>query len=309
MALFSYGFLRNAVMASFLMAIIAPLLGVFLVIRRQSLLADTLSHVSLAGVAFGLFFQIDPTFSTLLIVVAASFLLLIVVAASFLLEYLRRMYTSYSEISIAMLMSGGLALALVLMRFSKNESGINIQNYLFGSIISITKQEVIILGVLTLLLVSLFFLFKRPLYVMTFDEDIANVDGLPVSLMSLLFNVLTGVAIAVMIPIAGALLISAIMVLPAAIAMKIGRSFNQVLAVSVVVGLLGMLGGLGLSFGSECGGGIIRNARRSWTFFCRGYATRGNDYLIIYCNVYLSTRIQTFLFNNETKKGLEEIFF
>lgn len=238
MALFSYGFLRNAVMASFLMAIIAPLLGVFLVIRRQSLLADTLSHVSLAGVAFGLFFQIDPTFSTLLIVVAASFLL----------EYLRRMYTSYSEISIAMLMSGGLALALVLMRFSKNESGINIQNYLFGSIISITKQEVIILGVLTLLLVSLFFLFKRPLYVMTFDEDIANVDGLPVSLMSLLFNVLTGVAIAVMIPIAGALLISAIMVLPAAIAMKIGRSFNQVLAVSVVVGLLGMLGGLGLSF-------------------------------------------------------------
>lgn len=238
MALFSYGFLRNALFASFLIAIMAPLLGVFLVIRRQSLLADTLSHVSLAGVALGFFFQMNPTWSTLLVVVVASLLL----------EYLRRTYTTYSEVSIAMLMSGGLALALVLMRFAKNKEGINIQNYLFGSIVSITKEQVIILGILTLLLLSLFFLFKRPLYVMTFDEDIASVDGLPISTMSLLFNVLTGVAIAVMIPIAGALLISAIMVLPAAVAMKWGKSFNQVLFFSVIVGLAGMLGGLYFSF-------------------------------------------------------------
>ena len=86
------------------------------------------------------------------------------------------------------------------------------------------------------------------MYVLTFDEDTAHVDGLPVRLMSILFNVLTGVAIAVMIPIAGALLISAIMVLPAAISMRLGKSFNIVLVLSVLVGLIGMLGGLTASF-------------------------------------------------------------
>lgn len=86
------------------------------------------------------------------------------------------------------------------------------------------------------------------MYVLTFDEDTAHVDGLPVHLMSMMFNVITGVAIAVMIPIAGALLISAIMVLPAAIGMRLGKSFNVVIAISVCVGFLGMLSGLTSSF-------------------------------------------------------------
>ncbi len=86
------------------------------------------------------------------------------------------------------------------------------------------------------------------MYVLTFDEETAHVDGLPIHWMSMLFNVLTGVAIAIMIPIAGALLISAIMVLPAAISMRIGKSFNAVILISVLIGLVGMLSGLVSSF-------------------------------------------------------------
>lgn len=238
MALFSYGFMRQALLASFFIALLAPILGVFLVIRRQSLLADTLSHVSLAGVALGFFLNINPTFTTLV---------LVLVAALFL-EYLRKMYSTYSELSIAILMSGGLALALVLMKLRPNSKGINLQSYLFGSIITITKQQVVLLGILTGIIFLLFFFMKRLLYVMTFDEDVAFVDGLPVTFMSSLFNIVTGVAIAVMIPIAGALLISAIMVLPAAIGMKIGRSFQSVIFCSIAVGLFGMLSGLVVSF-------------------------------------------------------------
>ena len=86
------------------------------------------------------------------------------------------------------------------------------------------------------------------MYVLTFDEDTAHVDRLPVRIMSMLFNVLTGIAIAMMIPIAGALLISAIMVLPAAISMRLGKSFNAVILISVLIGLFGMLSGLTSSF-------------------------------------------------------------
>ena len=216
MALLSYEFMRRAFLAAIFIAGIAPMLGVFLVIRRQSLMADTLSHVSLAGVALGFFLNLNPTLTTMLVVVLA--------------------------------MAGGLALALVLMNLSGGNSATSIQSYLFGSIVTITWEQVIFLGILFVAIGILFFLFKRPMYVLTFDEDTAHVDGLPVHLMSMMFNVITGVAIAVMIPIAGALLISAIMVLPAAIGMRLGKSFNVVIAISVCVGFLGMLSGLTSSF-------------------------------------------------------------
>ena len=238
MALLSYEFMRRAFLAAIFIAGIAPMLGVFLVIRRQSLMADTLSHVSLAGVALGFFLNLNPSLTTLLIVVIAAIIL----------EYLRTLYRSYSEISIAILMSGGLALALVLMNLSGGNSATSIQSYLFGSIVTITQEQVWILGFLLLVVFALFFLFKRPMYILTFDEDTAHVDGLPVRVMSMLFNVLTGVAIAMMIPIAGALLISAIMVLPAAISMRLGKSFNAVILISVVIGMIGMMSGLTSSF-------------------------------------------------------------
>ena len=238
MALLSYEFMRRAFLAAIFIAGIAPMLGVFLVIRQQSLMADTLSHVSLAGVALGFFLNLNPSLTTLLIVVIAAIIL----------EYLRTLYRSYSEISIAILMSGGLALALVLMNLSGGNSATSIQSYLFGSIVTITQEQVWILGFLFLVVFALFFLFKRPMYILTFDEDTAHVDGLPVRVMSMLFNVLTGVAIAMMIPIAGALLISAIMVLPAAISMRLGKSFNAVILISVVIGMIGMMSGLTSSF-------------------------------------------------------------
>ncbi len=238
MALLSYEFMRRAFLAAIFIAGIAPMLGVFLVIRRQSLMADTLSHVSLAGVGLGFFLNLNPDLTTLLIVVIAAIIL----------EYLRTLYRSYSEISIAILMSGGLALALVLMNLSGGNSATSIQSYLFGSIVTITQEQVWILGFLFLIVFALFFLFKRPMYILTFDEDTAHVDGLPIRVMSMLFNVLTGVAIAMMIPIAGALLISAIMVLPAAISMRLGKSFNAVILISVVIGMIGMMTGLTSSF-------------------------------------------------------------
>lgn len=238
MEMFRHDFMQYAFQASVLIAIIAPMLGLFLVLRRQSLMADTLSHVSLVGVALGLLVNVNPTITTLLVVIVSAFLI----------EYMRGLYQTYSEVSIAVLMSGGLAFALILMSLKPGGMGQNIQQYLFGSIVTITLEQVYILLGLTVIVLLLFVFFRRPMYVLTFDEDTAHTAGLPVKSLSLAFNVITGVTIAVIMPIAGALLVSAIMVLPAAISMRLSRSFTVVMLVGVSVGMLGMLGGLTISY-------------------------------------------------------------
>ncbi|WP_034538062.1 metal ABC transporter permease [Carnobacterium inhibens] len=238
MEMFFYGFMQRAFQAAFLIAIIAPILGLFLVLRRQSLMADTLSHISLAGIALGLFLNVNPTFMTLIVVVIAAVII----------EYLRTLYKSYSEISIAILMSAGMSIALVLMSLSSGGSTSTIQQYLFGSIVTISQQQIYLLAALFVIIVGLFLVFRRPMYVLTFDEDTAFTAGLPAQLMSILFNVITGVTIAVIMPIAGALLVSAIMILPAAIAMRISKSFYWVIFVGIIVGIIGMFTGLTVSY-------------------------------------------------------------
>ncbi|MCC5889315.1 MAG: metal ABC transporter permease [Alkalibacterium sp.] len=238
MEMFFYGFMQRAFQASFLISLTAPILGLFLILRRQSLMADTLSHVSLAGVALGLLLGISPTWTNIFVVM--------VIAVA--LEYLRLVYRTYSEISVAMLMSGGMAVALVLMGLNESGTSVSINQFLFGSIVTISQEQVILLAVLTVIIIILYIVFRKPMYILTFDEDTAFTAGLPVRAMSILFNVLTGVTIAVIMPIVGALLVSAIIVLPAAISMRLSKSFNGVILIGIVVALIGMLSGLVASY-------------------------------------------------------------
>jgi zinc transport system permease protein len=230
--------MRNALLAATAISIFSPLLGVFLVLRRQSLMSDTLSHVSLAGVGFGILLGWNLTLTTMLVVVIAAIFL----------EYLQTVYKNYMEVATAILMSTGLALALLIVSNSKSSTTISLDQYLFGSIITISLSQVVMLFALAVLVLLGFILFLRPLYVITFNEDTALVDGLPVRLISLTFNIVTGLAIALMIPAAGALLVSAIMVLPASIAMRLGKSFKAVLLSAVLVSFVGMNAGLIASY-------------------------------------------------------------
>lgn len=232
--MFFYGFMQRAFQASFLISLIAPVLGLFLILRGQSLIADTLSHVSLAGVAIGLLAGVSPTWTTILVVIVAALLL----------EYIGTIYKTYSEVSIAILMTAGLSVALVLMSFNESGTSVNIQQYLFGSIVTISAGQVQVLLGLTVVILALYVFFKKPMYVLTFDEDTAFTAGLPVRLMTISFNILTGVAIAVMMPIVGALLVSSILVLPAAISMQLTKSFNGVISLGIVVAMIGMFSGL-----------------------------------------------------------------
>ena len=235
--MFLYGFMRQAFQASFLISLIAPIIGLFLILRRQTLLADTLSHISLVGVALGLLLGISPTWANLFVVVLASILL----------EYIGSVFKSYTEISIAIMMSGGMALALFLMSLSDGTT-MSLNSFLFGSIVTISREQVLFLLAITIIVVLLYLIFKRPMYVLTFDEETAFTAGLPVRMMSVAFNVVTGVTIAIVMPIVGALLVSAILILPAAISMRFSKSFNGVILIGIIVALIGMFGGLTTSY-------------------------------------------------------------
>ena len=238
MEMFFYGFMQRAFQASTLIAIIAPILGLILILRRQSLMADTLSHVSLAGVALGMLIGVNPTFTTILVVIIAALGI----------EYLGVVYKGYSEISIAILMATGMAVALVLMSFVSGKETTSVEQFLFGSIVTINQRQIIILGVLTVIIVGLYLVFRKPLYVLLFDEDTAWTAGLPTRGMSIIISMITGVAISVIMPITGSLLVSSILILPAAIALRLVTSFQMVILVGVGISLIGMYGGLITSY-------------------------------------------------------------
>lgn len=146
----SYDFMQRAILAVIAISIFAPILGIFLILRRQSLMSDTLSHVSLAGVAFGVALGVSPTITTVIVVVLAAILL----------EYLRVVYKHYMEISTAILMSLGLALSLITMSKSASSSNMSLEQYLFGSIITISQEQVIALFVIA----AIILLFDAFLY-------------------------------------------------------------------------------------------------------------------------------------------------
>ncbi|NOU68859.1 iron chelate uptake ABC transporter family permease subunit [Paenibacillus sp. LMG 31461] len=237
MEMLHYDFMQRAFCAGGLIAVIASVLGVYLMLRRQALMADMLSHVSLAGVAGGAYLHINPTIAGFVVATLGAIAV----------EYVRRLYKSYSEISVAIIMVGGLSSAVIIMSQSPSMNK-GFSAYLFGSVVAVNETELVLMLVVALFGGVFFFLFRRPLYQITFDEDTAKTNGLPVKWISLGFSVLTGMIVSAAMPIVGVLLVSALIVLPAALAIRIAPSFTSSLFIAMGIGLLGVFSGLTASY-------------------------------------------------------------
>lgn len=232
-----YEFMQRAFWAGGLIGMIGPLLGVYLMLRRQVLMADTLSHVSLAGVALGSVLQWNPAISGFAVAVAGGLVI----------EQLRRSYRTYSELPVAIIMTSGLALAVVLMSLKQNLTK-SFSSYLFGSIVAVSDTQLKLIAVVAAAGLVYFIVLRRPLYNLTFDEETASIGGVHTGLLSFSFAVLTGMTVAAAMPVVGVLLVSALIVLPASIALRIASGFTTAILISVAVGLTGVFSGLTASY-------------------------------------------------------------
>ncbi|MBI2459376.1 MAG: metal ABC transporter permease, partial [Parcubacteria group bacterium] len=190
--IFQYSFMVRGLAAGVIVAIIAPLVGIFLVLRRYSLIADTLAHVSLAGIALGLLLKINPALTAL----AAA------VLASLGIERLRASKKVYGESALALFLSGSLALAVVILSLAHGFNA-NLFNYLFGSLITVTANDLGLILVLAAIIILTLLVFYKQLVYVTFDEEAAKVSGLRTGLVNTILIVLAALTVALAIPIVG----------------------------------------------------------------------------------------------------------
>lgn len=246
--LLNYGFMQRAFAAGLLAAVICPVIGTFIVMRRLSMIGDTLSHVSLAGIAAGMLAGIYPMLGALVFSLAAAIGI----------EELRKRFSQYAELSISIVLSAGIGLAVVLISIAKSFNA-DLMSYLFGSIIAVNVVDIYIMLGLSIIILASVWLFYKEFFYISFDEEGAELAGIPVAALNLYFTVLTAMTIVVSMRVVGMMMISSLMVVPVACSLLISKSFKNTIFLSVVFALISVIIGLFTSYYFDLapGGSIV----------------------------------------------------
>jgi zinc transport system permease protein len=250
-----FEFLRNTLYTGLLIGLIAPLLGCFVVVRRLSLIADALSHVTLAGIAFGLLLEkkmATPVLSPFYAGLGFS------VLASLLIEKLRNMFRNFEEIAIPIILSGGVGLSVIFISLA-NGFTTDLFSYLFGSVSAVSSEDLRVILVISVIVLLVIGILYKQLLVLSFDEEHARVSGLHARVIHFIFMLLTALVIAASIRIVGVLLVSAMMTIPVAAAIRLARGFKQTIVLSILFGETSVIAGLfsGYYFEIPPGGTIV----------------------------------------------------
>lgn len=235
--IFTYGFMVRAFIAGAAIALIAPMIGTFLVLKRFSLFADSLAHVALAGVAIGVITGIYPVLTAVITCIISAIFI----------EKLRSEKKIYGDAALSLFLSGSLAVALVLISLAHGFN-VNLFSYLFGSITAVEDVDIYIILGLTVVTMLLLKGFYKELFYISFDEESAKVSGLPVRQINLLLMILASVTVALSMRVVGILMVGALMVIPVLSALQIAKSFKNTLAYSMIFSLIAVFAGLFASY-------------------------------------------------------------
>lgn len=234
--IFAYDFMIRALITAVLIGIISPCIGTTVVLKRLSAIGDAISHSALAGIAAGLMIGIHPVLG------AVIFSVLAVLG----IELMRKGFRYYSEIATAVIMSSGIGLTALLSGFVGSSTDLN--SFMFGSIVAISDFELILTIALSITVILTTMILYRELFFIAFDEDAAVLAGVPVKAVNLVIMLLTAVTVSVASRVVGALMISSLLVIPAACSMLISRSYKQTIILSVIFAEIFTISGLIASF-------------------------------------------------------------
>ena len=233
----SFGFTQNAIISGIAISLICSTVGLFLVLRKYSLFGDALAHSAFGGVALGLFLGVYPLW--------AAYVVSILSALG--LTKIRQKFDISGDAIIAILLSSGIAIGIVLISLSGGFT-IDIFSFLFGSILLVSTENVIvILGMCAVILIILITGYKKFMYI-TFSEEQAQVSGIPVQKLNYLLIAIAGVTVVTSMQLVGVLLVSALFVIPNVTAMMFKRSFKQTIILSMSFSVFSTVAGIMISY-------------------------------------------------------------
>lgn len=233
----SHTFMQKAFLVAALIAVISSCIGVIIVLKRLSNIGDAASHSALAGIAFGLAFGLNPVFGAILFSLAAVLSI----------EGMRKAFSKYSEVATTVILSAGVGLTAIFSDKITSSSA-NLNSFLFGSIVAVSNLELVLTIIICIAVIVLSILLYKELFYITFDEEAAMLSGIPVKGVNFVFMVLVAVTVSIASRTVGTLMISSLLVLPAACSMVIAKSYKQMFLYSICFAQFFTLAGLTLSY-------------------------------------------------------------
>ncbi len=235
--IFEYDFMQRAFIAGVIIAILASVSGTFIVLKRYSMISETLAHSALVGVAVGLVAGYNPLWIAVVVAVLSAWLI----------EYLRSSFALYSDAILAILLSGSLAIAVIIVSLGGAFNN-SLFSYLFGSILSVTYEDVVTIFIFGTLALALLLAFSKELYFIAYDEEVAKTSGIKVVFLNYLLVTVVAIIIALSIQVVGSLLIGALMVIPTISALQFRVGFLPTIFISLFFAILSVLSGMVISF-------------------------------------------------------------
>lgn len=247
LSMFKYTFMQNALIAGVLVGIVCSVLSVFVVLRKMAFIGQGIAHAAFGGIAFALLFNLDLFLTT------AIFCILVAI----LIGVTSRGEKKISEdSSIGLFLTTSMALGVILLKLKKGYTP-EVFGYLFGDILTVSHADVLKIAIMGILVLGFIILYYRQLQFFTFDEEMAKVTNVPTTFLYYMLLIILSLVIVMSVQVVGVVLVTALLVVPATIALLIGRRFLQVLLISVAVGIFSTFSGLAASYLARLPSGAV----------------------------------------------------